>query len=202
MTQKKLFIIILIILTVIIGAVLSVTAFSMSASNAAKDDIAIETLRLQSMTESVLNDTSSIRQELNEVEAELSSSDTMNNYYMERKKEHDSLVQEINDLNQKISELDEKIDEKRSENTNSPISGTKTGKKYQLKANESYACPDKLPAGRYTAKGSGMLTIINSSGHTRVSHNLSVSFDNTYTFDIYAKEKLQVTGAVMLTELK
>ncbi|MBQ2664015.1 MAG: hypothetical protein IJH36_07225 [Clostridia bacterium] len=202
MTQKKLFIILLAILTVAVTTVLSIAAFSVSTSNAAREDVAREAKRLSEMTDVVNADIKNVKNELGTIEAELSTSDTVNNYYMEYKKTHDSLTQEISELKGRLEALDNELETRRQENGKGVISGTKTGKKYTLNANESYSCPDKIPAGRYTAKGGGTLTIINSAGQTRVSQNLSVAYDNSYTFNLSEKEKLQVTDSVTLTELK
>ena len=202
MTQKKLFIILLAALTVTAASLLSVAAFSVSASNAAREDVAREEKRLREMAAGANDDTKAVKDEISAIEAELSTSDTVNNYYMEYKKTHDALTQEISELKAKLQSLDGELEAKRAENNKGVISGTKTGKKYTLNANESYTCPDKIPAGRYTAKGGGTLTIINSAGQTRVSQNLSVAYDNSYTFNISDKERLQVTDSVTLTELK
>ena len=202
MTQKKLYIISLAVLTVIAAALLSMAAFAAGSSRAAQEDIARETASLKKQTDVVLEDTKNVKQELSTIEAELSTSDTVNNYYMEFKKTHDALTQEISELNGTLEQLDSELEAKRAEGGTGLISGTKTGRKYTLNANESYSCPDKIPAGRYTAKGGGTLTIINSAGQTRVSQNLSVAYDNSYTFNISDKEKIQVTDSVTLTELK
>ncbi|MBQ3471544.1 MAG: hypothetical protein IJH17_04150 [Clostridia bacterium] len=82
MTQKKLFIILLAILTVAVTTVLSIAAFSVSASNAAREDVAREAKRLSEMTDVVNDDIKNVKNELGTIEASLSTSDTVNNYYM------------------------------------------------------------------------------------------------------------------------
>ena len=198
MTQKKLFIILLAALTVTAASLLSVAAFSVSASNAAREDVAREEKRLREMAAGANDDTKAVKDELSAIEAELSTSDTVNNYYMEYKKTHDALTQEISELKAKLQSLDGELEAKRAENNKGVISGTKTGKKYTLNANESYTCPDKIPAGRYTAKGGGTLTIINSAGQTRVSQNLSVAYDNSYTFNISERKGCRLQTALRL----
>lgn len=202
MTQKKLFAISLAALTLAAATAVWFVIFSVSSSGAAKGNIEYETSRLKEQTKSVKRDIDSVKQELSDIDTELSTSDTINSYYMEYKKTHDDLTQEINELEALIGTLDREIEEARAKTGTPAASSAKTGSTYTLNTNEIYLCPDNVPAGRYQAKGNGTLTITNASGKTRVSQNLSVAYDNSYTFNLSDKEKIQVTDSVTLTELK
>lgn len=201
MTQKKIFIILLAAVTIAVTTVASAIAFNLSASIAAKPALEAETSKLHADTDALAPQTDKLKKELSEVTAELSTKDTVNDYYMEYKKTHDALTMEVGELQSRLDALNSDIEKKQKE-LDGHVSESTTGRRYSLSANESYSCPEKIPAARYIAKGSGTLTITNSSGQTRVSQNLNVSYDNSYTFNLSAKEKIQATGNVILTELK
>lgn len=154
-------------------------------------------------TESAENENKQLLAELDEVNTELSSKDTVNSYYMEYKKTHDDLTIEIEDLKKQSASLDAEIAEvrKKSGGIEGLIDGKK-GKTYTLSPNEVYACPSKIPSGRYTASGSGNFTVLTSSGSARISQNLDVAYGHAYTFNLADTEKIKVTGSVTLTEIK
>ena len=88
-------------------------------------------------------------------------------------------------------------------NQNSSLQATeKTGKTYTLKKDQSYTCPSEIPAGRYIATGTGTLVIYSSSGKARVSEDLAVAYNNSYSFTLSEKEKIKATDDIKLTEIK
>ena len=203
MTRKKLFIILLSVFTAAASAAVGTAAFRADAKKDAEALLDAEISEITADTDSVTADSEAIKEQISAADAELGTRDTVNGYYMEYKKTHDSLTEEISELQSRIEQLDRDIEAKKSE---AGISGdaakTEKGKKYALKGNESYSCPDKIPAGRYVAEGSGQLTVLNSTGRARISQNLTVAYDHTYTFDLFDGEKVQVSEDITLTELK
>lgn len=194
MTQKKLYVIILSFFTIIIGVV----CFSLG-NYFDTNSLATEKLKTQI---SALTDTKNdLESQINDLNSELSTKTTVNNYFMEAKKKNDKLKNDITELNQKSSELDSQIEE--LQNQNSSLQTTeKTGKTYTLKKDQSYTCPSEIPAGRYIATGTGTLVIYSSSGKARVSEDLAVAYNNSYSFTLSEKEKIKATDDIKLTEIK
>ncbi len=202
MTKKKLFIILLAAFTAAASTAAGIFAFGASTKREAAAQLETETTDIKADTETITAESEKIKEQISAVDADLSTRNTVNGYYMEYKKTHDSLTEEISSLQSKIEQLDRDIEAKKSETGDSDTGETKKGKKYSLSAGESYSCPDKIPAGRYVAEGEGQLTVLNSAGRARISQNLSVAYDHTYTFDISKSEKIRVSEDITLTELK
>ena len=202
MTKKKLFIILLAAFTAAASTAAGIFAFGASAKREAAARLETETTDIKADTETITAESEKIKEQISAGDADLSTRDTVNGYYMEYKKTHDSLTEEISSLQSKIEQLDRDIEAKKSETGVSDTGETKKGKKYSLSAGESYSCPDKIPAGRYIAEGEGQLTVLNSSGAARISQNLTVAYDHTYTFDLSKGEKVRVSEDITLTELK
>lgn len=202
MTKKKLFIILLAAFTAAASTTAGIFAFGTGAKREAAARLETETTDIKADTETITAESEKIKEQISAVDADLSTRDTVNGYYMEYKKTHDSLTEEISSLQSKIEQLDRDIEAKKSETDDADTGETKKGKKYSLSAGESYSCPDKIPAGRYVAEGEGQLTVLNSAGRARISQNLSVAYDHTYTFDISKGEKIRVSEDITLTELK
>ena len=200
MTRKKMFLILLSVFTAACSVIACIFTFNISAKNSARESLETEIRDTAADTEIIIADSERIKGQISEVETELSTRDTVNGYYMEYKKTHDSLSEEISVLKSKIEQLEKDIEEKKK--SSGSVSETKKGKKYALSANKSYSCPDKIPAGRYLAEGSGQLTVLNSSGRARISQNLSVAYGHSYTFDLSSGERVQVSEDITLTELK
>ena len=191
MTQKKLYVIILSFFTIIIGVV----CFSLGNYF---DTNSLATEKLKTQISALEENTSSLTDTKNDLESQIT---TVNNYFMEAKKKNDELKNDITELNQKSSELDSQIEE--LQNQNSSLQATeKTGKTYTLKKDQSYTCPSEIPAGRYIATGTGTLVIYSSSGKARVSEDLAVAYNNSYSFTLSEKEKIKATDDIKLTEIK
>lgn len=203
MTKKKLYIISLAAFTIIVSAVLFMWAYNTNAKGRARPTLYDEITAFEESTEKVKTHNEELEKQIEDIETELSSKDTVNSYYMEYKKTHDDLTVEVESLKKQSDDLDDEIEKKRRESGGiENLTEGKKGKTYSLTADEIYTCPDKIPAGRYTAKGSGTFTIMTSSGKARVSQNLDVAYDNSYTFNLTDKERIRVTGEVTLTELR
>lgn len=203
MTKKKLYIISLSAFTVIAATVLFLLAYNQSAKSKARPTLYTEITAFEEGTAQTKAQNEELEKQLEDIDTELSSKNTVNNYYMEYKKTHDDLNTEISDLKKQSSDLDSAIAEKQSElNGTEGLTQGKKGKTYNLTSEEIYTCPDKIPASRYTAKGSGTFTIMTSSGKARASQNLDVAYDHSYTFNLSEGEKIKVTGSVTLTEIK
>ncbi len=201
--KKKVFVALLSVFTVAAASTAGIVSYDISAKNNARVLLVTEISDIEESAETVAADSKKIKERISEVDAELNERDTVNNSYMEYKETNDSLSEEITELQSRIDRLDADIEAKKSELKESgAISKVEKGRKYALSGNESYSCPDKLSAGRYIAEGSGQLTVLNSSGRARISQNLTVSYDHTYTFDLSKGEKVQVSEDITLTELK
>ena len=201
---KKMFVALISVFTAAASAAVGIAAFGISAKSNARSLLGTEISDITASTETVSAESEKLKEQIDEVDAELGGRDDLNGHYMEYKKTHDSLTEEITELRNRIESLDKDIEAKRNElgEAGNAEVNVKKGKKYSLSAGESYSCPDKIPAGRYMAEGSGQLTVLNSSGMARISQNLTVSYDHTYTFDLSKGEKVQVTEDITLTELK
>lgn len=202
MTQKKLYIILLAALVLVVSSAAGTAAYRISSSSAAKPLLERETARLAADTETLISDMDGLRKEMDEVLAGLAEKDKVNSQYMEYKKNHDELATEVSELENRLRELNTETEAIQKELDASSVAQNKTGKRYTLTANETYSCPDKLPERRYIANGAGTLTVLTSSGQTRISQNLDVAYDNSYTFNLSRGERVHVTGNVTLTELK
>lgn len=203
MTHKKIFIIILSAVSLLIISAAFFIGFRIDSTSAAKIRLNREITSIETKITESEKKQEEINSQISELEAELSTKDTINDYYMEYQKQHDQLTEDINSLKEQSESLDNQIAEKQETlDRNSGVkSGTK-GKSYSLKKDEIYACPDKIPAGRYTVTGSGTIVIYSSSGRPRATENLDVAYGNTYTFDLKEKEQIKVSGSASLTELK
>ena len=178
MTQKKLYVIILSFFTIIIGVV----CFSLGNYF---DTNSLATEKLKTQISALEENTSSLTDTKNDLESQI----------------NDELKNDITELNQKSSELDSQIEE--LQNQNSSLQATeKTGKTYTLKKDQSYTCPSEIPAGRYIATGTGTLVIYSSNGKARVSEDLAVAYNNSYSFTLSEKEKIKATDDIKLTEIK
>ena len=186
MTQKKLYVIILSFFTIIIGVVCFSLGNYFDTNSLATEKLKTQISALEENTSS-LTDTKNddvfsssadtkndLESQINDLNSELSTKTTVNNYFMEAKKKNDKLKNDITELNQKSSELDSQIEE--LQNQNSSLQTTeKTGKTYTLKKDQSYTCPSEIPAGRYIATGTGTLVIYSSGSKARVSEDLAVA---------------------------
>lgn len=202
MTQKKLYITLFAALILVISSVAGMMAHRISSSSAAKPLLEKEISQLAADTEKLMSDTNKLRKEMGEVLAGLEEKDSVNSQYMEHKKKHDELAAEVSEFENRLSELNAETEAVQKELDTSTVTENKTGKRYSLAANETYSCPDKIPENRYIAKGTGTLTVLTSSGQTRISQNLDVAYNSSYTFNLSRGERLHVTGNVTLTELK
>ncbi len=203
MTQKRMYTVILSSAAILISAAAFFAGFRMDTTSAARERLAREI----SAIDNSINEAEKTKEELNtqisNLETELSTKDTINDYYMEYQKQYNQLTDDINTLKEQSATLDSQIEEKRGTlDRNSGVkSGTK-GKSYTLKKDEIYTCPNKISAGRYTVTGSGTIVIYSSSGRPRATENLDVAYGNSYTFDLKEKEQIKVSGSATLTELK
>lgn len=202
MTQKKLYITLFAALILVISSVAGMMAHRISSSSAAKPLLEKEISQLAADTEKLMSDTDELRKEMGEVLAGLEEKDSVNSQYMEHKKKHDELAAEVSEFENRLSELNAETEAVQKELDTSTVTENKTGRRYSLAANETYSCPDKIPENRYVAKGTGTLTVLTSSGQTRISQNLDVAYNSSYTFNLSRGERLHVTGNVTLTELK
>ncbi len=203
MTKKILYIIMLAVLTVLISAGLFAIGFTHNLSSLARAKLSEETKMIEDGISAMEPQKAELSQKVEDIETELSTKTTVNNYYMEYQQTYETLKSEIDELKKQSEQLDSEIEAKKQEL--SSVSGVKseeTGKTYALKNDEVYSCPDKIPEGRYTASGSGTIIISSSTGKTRATKNLDVAYDNSYTFNLSDKEQIKVTGSVKLTELK
>lgn len=203
MTTKRLYLILFISAAVIAAAVLFAAGFTADTASKARDRLDTEIASLASGRTSLEARKDEITAKLSELETELSTKDTVNNYYMEYQKTFDTLSAEIEELKKQSAALDSEISEKEAEAEKAgKIKGTVRGKTYSLAKNETYTCPDKIPAGRYIVSGRGTVVITASNGKTRAAENLDVAYNNSYTFDLKDREKIKPSENVTLTELK
>lgn len=203
MTVKKLYLILFISAAVIAAALLFTVGFTADTASRAKDRLGTETSLLNSKRENLEKQKEEMTEKLSGLETELSTKDTVNNYYMEYQKTFDTLTAEIESLKNQSAALDAEITEKEAEAEKAgKIKGTIRGKTYSLTKNETYTCPDKIPAGRYIVSGRGTVVITAANGKTRAAENLDVAYNNSYTFDLKDREKIKPSENVTLTELK
>lgn len=202
MTIKKLYTITLSVVTLAIAAGLFTVGFRYSARGLAHTKMETEISALTANSKTLEEQKSEVTEKISNIQTELSTKSTVNNYFIEAKKINDDLKMSITDLKQQSSTLDADIETRKNELSASSTTKEVAGKKYTLKKGEIYTSPDKLPKGRYTASGSGSIIIYSSNSKVRVNENLDVAIGNSYTFDLDEKERVKVTGNVTLTELK
>lgn len=203
MTQKRIHIIILSAVTLLIAAAAFWIGFRINATTLARERLIREVSSIEKNTEALKKSNEELTDSISDLDAELSTKDTINDYYMEYQKQHDQLTDDINSLKEQSASLDSQIDEKRGTlDRNSGVKSGDKGKTYSLKKDEIYTCPDKISAGRYTVTGSGTIVIYSSSGRPRATENLDVAYSNSYTFDLKEKEQIKVSGNATLTEIK
>lgn len=203
MTDKKKYIILISSLTVIIGAAVFASAFTFGARRDARESLETEKASLENAVSESEGRIEELTKKLNDTETELSTENTINNYYMEYQKTYDELKRSVEELKQQSAQLDSDIDSKTAELAAlSGVKSEKNGRAYTLTSDKTYSCPDDIPEGRYTASGSGTIIISTAAGKTRATKNLDVMYDNSYTFNLSEREQIKVTGRVRLTELK
>lgn len=200
MTQKKLYVIILSFFTIILAIISFLLGNYFDTHSLAYGKLKAQISALQENTLSLTDTKTDLENQINDLELELTTKTTVNNYFMESKKKNDELKNEITELKQKSAELDSQIEELQSKNSSLQTS-EKTGKEYTLKKDQSYISPSEIPAGRYIATGTGTLVIYSSNGKARVSEDLAVAYNNSYSFTLSEKEKIKVTDEIKLTEI-
>ena len=200
--MKKVYIVFLILFTVAASGALFYFSYGISAKNMAIPALNQEIKEFEDSTLEAREQNKEMQQQIDDMDTELSTKDTVNNYYMEYKKTHDDLSLEVSELKKLLAELDSELAAKQGAAGSQSVAEAKKGRTYNLTENTSYTCPDKIPEGRYTAKGSGTFTITSSEGKTRVSQNLDTAYEHSYTFNLSQKESIKVTGEVTLTEIK
>lgn len=200
MTKKKLYILSLLILTFFLCGISFFIAFRTNSTSLAHAELKTEISQMTENISLLQEEKDTLNTKISDANTELSTKTTINNYFMEAKKKNDELKNSITDLKQKSSELDKQIKEKQSKS--SPISSeTKTGKSYPLKSGKEYSCPSDIPAGRYIATGKGTI-LISSAGKTKATEDLSVAYNNSYTFTLAVGEKIKATSDITLAEIK
>ncbi len=202
MTRKKLFVILISFITAVCAAALFLVPFYLRAGGEARVSLASEYGEIKKDTEELEAEEDEIKKQIEDIDTQLSTKDTVNNYYMEYKDAHDALVNEIADMKKESARLDEEINKERAELEKSAgVSDERTGKTYTLEKSKTYSCPDDIPSGRYAASGKGNIVITSSVGKIRASYNLDVAYNNEYTFNLSDKEKIKTSSEVTLTEL-
>lgn len=202
MTRKKLYIIILAILTIVISITVFFIGFRYDSKKIASVRLEKEISAMNTNKTDLEEQKTQIVNRIEEINTELSTKSTINSYFVEAKKKNDELKAAIDELNKKSSELDANIESKKNELSSLGKTKETAGKTYTLKKDEVYTCPDKIPTGRYIAKGNGTIIIYSASGKARINQDLSVAFNNSYTFTLNEKEKIKTTDEISLTETK
>ena len=186
MTQKKLYVIILSFFTIIIGVVCFSLGNYFDTNSLATEKLKTQISALEENTSSLTDTKNDLESQINDLNSELSTKTTVNNYLIEAKKKNDKLKNDITELNQKSSELDSQIEE--LQNQNSSLQATeKTGKTYDATV---------------LLADTGTLVIYSSNGKARVSEDLAVAYNNSYSFTLSEKEKIKATDDIKLTEIK
>jgi len=202
MTLKKLYITSLSIITLLLAFLFFFIGFHADTTSIAKEKLAGEIAVLEKSTVSLNERKSELEEEIQSIETDLSTKDTVNNYYMEYKKTYDELTSEIADLEAELAQLDSELAEKQLQlDTLNGVKKEKEGRKFSLDNSENYTCPDEIPEGRYRAKGNGTIVISTQTGKNLKSENLDTAYQNSYTFNIEKGQQIRVTGNVTLTTL-
>lgn len=203
MTHKRIFITITSIAVLLLAVMAFFIGFRINLTSVAKEQLTGEIAAVEHKTDDTKKSNEEINSQISDLDAELSTKDTMNNYYMEYQKQHDRLTEDIRALKEESASLDSQIEDTQGnlERNSGVKSGTK-GKRYSVKKDEIYTCPDKLPQGRYIITGGGTVVIYSSSGRVRATENLDVAYGNSYTFDLNENEQIKVSQNATLTELK
>lgn len=200
MTKKKFYITAISLLTIILAVIAFFIGFGVDGTSKAKVILQDEITALTDDIDKLEIEKENINTQIADINSELSTKTTINNYFMEAKKKNDALKNSINDLKQKSNELDEKLKDKGDTST-TVSQGKETGKTYTIAKDKTYSCPSDVPSGRYTAKGKGNF-IISSGGKTKSTVDLTVAYNNSYTFTLSEGENVKSTDEVILSEIK
>ena len=201
--KKKLFLSLIIALTLILTAGAAVFGINRHTTLLASGDVATETARI--MAENELLKT---RRDILAGDVGAKTDDT------ERK---DALNKEIAEMTGEISTM--KSDLAAAEKAGKELNTRTTALQKTLTALNSgmnpkkgqstqvgergLRCPATIKAGRYIATGDGIITIIAANGSPRVSEDLLTIDTGSYTFDLTDSESVEAdSGNVTLTELK
>lgn len=201
MTSKRFYIALIAFITVLLAIIAFILGFRYNSTSLAKELLTQEISLLEISTSEMQVKKDELNNQISDINTELSTEDTMNNYYMEYYQTREDLQTEIEDLKKQSQELDSKITEIKGQTDNLTTADETEGKSYSLKSTKTYSCPNDIPAGRYKAQGTGTI-IVSSSGKTRINENLGVAFDNTYTFNLNENEKIKVSSDTKITEIK
>lgn len=198
MTGKQKYITALAGVTLIMSIAVFTAGMLSSISADADKKLSEEIIRLQNSTSEYLSEKKKIQSQIEESENGLDENSEINSSFIEYKNKNDELKSSIEDLNKRSSELDSQIEESQSK---LPFS-EKEGRRYTMEKDKMYFCPDDIPAGRYRAKGGGILIIYSAGQKARETENLDTAKNNTYTFNLAENESVKATEAITLTELK
>lgn len=201
MTSKRFYIALIAFITVLLAIITFILGFRYSSTSLAKEQLTQEISLLEVSTSEMQVKKDELNNQISDIDTELSTEETMNNYYMEYYQTRENLQTEIENLKKQSQELDSKITEIKGQTDNMTTSDETEGKSYSLKSTKTYSCPNDIPTGRYKAQGTGTI-IVSSSGKTRINENLGVAFDNTYTFNLSENEKIKVSSDTKITEIK
>lgn len=201
MTSKKFYIALIAFITVLLAIITFILGFRYNSTSLAKELLTQEISLLEVSTSEMQVKKDELNNQISDIDTELSTEETMNNYYMEYYQTREDLQTEIEDLKKQSQELDSKITEIKGQTDNMTTTDEAEGKSYSLKSTKTYSCPNDIPDGRYKAQGTGTI-IVSSNGKTRINENLGVAFDNTYTFNLNENEKIKVSSDTKITEIK
>lgn len=201
MTSKKFYIALIAFITVLLAIITFILGFRYNSTSLAKEQLTQEISLLEVSTSEMQVKKDELNNQISDINTELSTEDTMNNYYMEYYQTRENLQTEIENLKKQSQELDSKITEIKGQTDNMTTTDEAEGKSYSLKSTKTYSCPNDIPDGRYKAQGTGTI-IVSSNGKTRINENLGVAFDNTYTFNLNENEKIKVSSDTKITEIK
>lgn len=198
MTGRQKYIAALTGITLILSIAVFIAGMMSSISADADKKLSEEIIKLQNSTSEYLSEKKKIQSQIEESENGLDENNEVNNSFIEYKKKNDELKLSIEDLKKRSAELDNQIEENQSK---LPVS-EKEGRRYTLEKDKTYFCPDDIPAGRYRAKGSGILIIYSSNQKARETETLDTAKNNIYTFNLTENESVKATQGITLTELK
>lgn len=201
MTRKKLYTTALSAVTLILAVIFFIAGSRFDASKIAGKKLSAETEELNKSTEALKDSKKDLREKISDIEEQLSSKKTINDYFINYKRENDTLTESVESLKKQSAELDTSIEEKRFALSSASVTKEKRGKSYTLEKDKAYTCPDSLPKGRYFATGDGLLNIYTSAGKLRDSQNLTTAHNNSYIFELDEDEKVVSKGDIKITEL-
>lgn len=191
------------VFTVIAGILLFQSGYSTDLSRQAHLKLNEDISQLNTEKINAERETELVQTDIDNIDKSISGQSFLNEHIEENRLLYAELVQNISDAKDESAKLDGEIEEKQNTlNMLSGISDKESGSSKTLKPNSVYMCPNDIEPGRYRVKGNGTLLVYGRSNSLRISENLEMLDDNSFTFDLEENERIKLDTEMQIVKMK